>query len=48
MDTHTIKGIERKGKTLAINPGELCGYLTGKSTIAILDTVKNQAEIVEF
>ena len=42
------KGVERRGKTLAINPGELCGYLTGKSTIALLDTVKNQAEIVEL
>jgi uncharacterized protein len=41
-------GVERRGKTLAINPGELCGYLTGKSTIALLDTVKNQAEIVEL
>lgn len=24
--------VEKRGKTLAINPGELCGYLTGKST----------------
>jgi putative phosphoesterase len=32
--------IERKGKTLSINPGELCGYLTGKSTLAILDIDK--------
>jgi len=28
----------RKGKTLVINPGEVCGYLTGKSTVAVLDT----------
>jgi len=28
----------RKGKTLVVNPGEVCGYLTGKSTIALLDT----------
>ncbi|MGE5575211.1 MAG: YfcE family phosphodiesterase, partial [Ignavibacteria bacterium] len=41
------KSVERKGKTLSINPGELCGYLTGKPTIAFLDTVKNQVEIVE-
>ena len=40
--------IEQKGKTLAINPGELCGYLTGKPTIAILDTVKNQARIIDL
>ena len=42
------KSIERKGKTLAINPGELCGYLTGKPTIALLDTVKHEAKIVEL
>lgn len=41
------KGIEQKGKTLSINPGELCGYLTGKPTIAILDTLKNDAKIIE-
>jgi len=28
----------KKGKTLIINPGEVCGYLTGKSTIAVLNT----------
>ena len=42
------RSIERKGKTLAINPGEVCGYLTGKCTVAILDTAKNEAKIVEF
>ena len=41
-------GIERKGKTLPINPGELCGYLTGKPTLAILDTDKNEARIIEL
>jgi uncharacterized protein len=38
--------VERKGKTLSVNPGELCGYLTGKPTLAILDTVKKEAKIV--
>jgi len=38
--------IERKSKTLSINPGELCGYLTGKSTIAILNTAENEAKIL--
>jgi putative phosphoesterase len=42
------KNIEQKGKTLSINPGELCGYLTGKPTIAILDTIKKQARIIEL
>jgi putative phosphoesterase len=40
--------IERRGKTLAVNPGELCGYLTGKSTVALLDTIKHEARIVEL
>jgi putative phosphoesterase len=38
----------RKGKTLVINPGEVCGYLTGKSTIAVLDTNTRQARILEL
>jgi putative phosphoesterase len=42
------KNIENHGKTLAINPGEVCGYLTGKSTIAIIDTDKNEAKIIEL
>lgn len=42
------KGIEQRGNTLIINPGELCGYLTGKSTLALLDTEKNEAKIVEI
>jgi uncharacterized protein len=36
------------GKTLVINPGEVCGYLSGKSTLALLDTVKREAKIVDF
>jgi len=40
--------IYRKGKTLVVNPGEVCGYLTGKSTIALFDTVKREARLVEL
>ena len=40
--------IYRKGKTLVVNPGEVCGYLTGKSTIALFDTVKREAKIIEL
>jgi putative phosphoesterase len=43
-----MNGIVRKGKTLAVNPGELCGYLTGTPTLALLDTVKNEAKILEI
>jgi putative phosphoesterase len=38
--------VERKGKTLSVNPGELCGYLTSTSTIAIIDTAKKEARII--
>lgn len=38
----------RKGRTLIVNPGEVCGYLTGKSTFALLDTVKREAQIIEL
>lgn len=40
--------IEKRGKTLIINPGELCGYLTGKSTIAILDLDRDEARIIDL
>ena len=40
---HSHAEVSRKnGKTLVVNPGEVCGYLTGKSTIALLDTVKRE------
>jgi len=42
------KSIEKRGRTLAINPGELCGYLTGKCTLALLDTTERKARIVEL
>ena len=42
------RSVEKMGKTLFINPGELCGYLTGKSTLALLDTVKQEAKIIEL
>jgi putative phosphoesterase len=38
----------RMGKTLVVNPGEVCGYLTGKPTIALLDTDKREAKIIEL
>ena len=43
-----ICSIEYRGKTLAVNPGELCGYLTGKATIALLDTAKHKARIIKL
>ncbi|MFQ6065319.1 MAG: metallophosphoesterase [Candidatus Bathyarchaeia archaeon] len=43
--THEARA-HREGETLAINPGEVCGYLTGKSTIALLDTKKLDVRII--
>lgn len=34
--------------TIILNPGEGCGYLTGKSTCAIIDTESGTAEIREI
>ena len=46
---HSHANVARKnGKTLIVNPGETCGYLTGKPTIALLDTEKREARIVEL
>jgi putative phosphoesterase len=42
------KGTQQKGKTLVINPGELCGYLTGKASFALLDTQSKETEIIEL
>jgi putative phosphoesterase len=46
---HSHANVTRKnGKTLIVNPGEVCAYLTGKATIALLDTSKREAKIVEL
>ena len=44
---HTHKpDIRRAGKTLLLNPGEAGGWLTGKSTVALLNPDTLEAEIV--
>jgi putative phosphoesterase len=46
---HTHIPINKKvDKTLMVCPGEVCGYLYGKPTLALLDTKKMEANIVEF
>jgi hypothetical protein len=45
--THEAK-THRKGKTLVVNPGEVCGYLTEKSTVALLDSQSLEVEIIEL
>lgn len=41
-DVKRIKG------TLWVNPGEACGYLTGRSTVGLYDSSKHEAEIIEI
>ena len=38
----------QNGRTLIVNPGEVCGYLTGRATLALLDTVKREARIINL
>lgn len=45
---HTHEALIRKGKTLVVNPGECGGILTGRATVAILDTETMQLEIREL
>lgn len=45
---HTHKAEVRKGRALVINPGECGGWITGRRTVAILDTETMEAEIIEL
>lgn len=46
---HTHKPeVKRSEGTLLINPGEACGYLTGKRSLCILDLETMEPEIVEY
>jgi hypothetical protein len=38
----------KKGETLVINPGEVCGYLSGKSTIVLLNTETLEVKIIQL
>jgi putative phosphoesterase len=46
--THSLSNKKYENGVLVVNPGELCGYLTGKSTFAILDTKTMEGEIIEL
>jgi hypothetical protein len=46
---HTHKAeVYQKGRTLVVNPGEVCGYLSGKSTIALFDTIKREIRLIDL
>jgi putative phosphoesterase len=38
--------VYKKGKSLIINPGEVCGYLTEKPSVAVLNTKTLDAKII--
>jgi putative phosphoesterase len=44
---HTHESYIKK-EPLTVNPGELCGYLSGKATFAIVDLETLECEIVEI
>ncbi len=46
--THEIRNERLPNGHLILNPGEACGYLTGRRTFALLDLDTLRAEIVEF
>jgi uncharacterized protein len=47
--SHAVVLIPKEGRRpLELNPGEGCGYLTGKATCALLDLETMQAEILEI
>lgn len=45
---HTHRAEVIKGKTLVMNPGEVCGYLSGRQTVALLNSAELSAEIMEL
>jgi len=40
--------VARHGKTLLINPGEIWGHLTGRRSVAVLDTSSLKVEMIEL
>ena len=46
--THYLSNKKLNNGILIVNPGEVCGYITGKATFAILDTEKMESEIIEL
>ena len=45
---HTHEIDIREGKTLVVNPGELCGWLTGKQTMVLWDTGAGTLELIQI
>lgn len=46
---HTHDAYVRKiGNVIALNPGEVCGYLRGRRSCAVYDTQAHEARLIDF
>ena len=45
--THSISKLQR-ARTTCLNPGEICGYLSGRATIATFETSTRKIEIFDI
>jgi putative phosphoesterase len=45
---HNHKAEIIEGVTLVVNPGEVCGYLTGRQTVALIDLQEMHGQIVDL
>jgi putative phosphoesterase len=45
---HTHQVDYRLGSTVVLNPGEVCGWVTGRPTAAVLDLETGEAEILDL
>lgn len=45
---HTHKPDIRKGKTMIINPGECCGWVEGRATVAILELPEREVTLIDL
>ena len=45
--THSISKLQR-ARTVCLNPGEVCGYLSGRATIATFETSTRKIEIFDI
>lgn len=45
---HTHEPVhETRGKTVLLNPGEVCGWVTGRSTVAVVELDSLSVEMIE-
>jgi uncharacterized protein len=45
---HTHEAYIRPGPPMVLNPGEVCGYVAGRGTVAIVDLDAMAAEIIDL